>query len=50
MTGGSQSPRNRRFDRLHPFLELALLEGNLADARQRLEDLLLTGGLEILRV
>jgi hypothetical protein len=47
--GGRQRPRHGCLDRLHPVLELALLECDLAEAGERLEDLLLTGGLEILR-
>jgi hypothetical protein len=36
MAGGRQHARHGRFDRLHPFVELALLESDLADARNRL--------------
>src|SRR5215813_6734664 len=48
MPGGGERPRHRRLGRRHPILELALLERDLAEACERLEDLLLTGGLEIL--
>ena len=49
MRGGRQRPRHGRLDRLHPRLKLAFLESDLAEAGERLEDLLLAGGLEILR-
>src|SRR5262249_1114168 len=48
MPGGGERPRHGRLGRRHPILELALLERDLAEACERLEDLLLTGGLEIL--
>ena len=49
LPSGRQRPRHGRPDRLHPRLELAFLESDLAETRERLEDLLLAGGLEILR-
>src|SRR5262249_15478577 len=47
--GGRQRPRHGRLDRLPPVLELALLVCHLAEAGERLENLLLTGSLEIPR-
>jgi hypothetical protein len=49
MARGREGSRHGSLDRLHPLIELALLECDLAQARTRLEDLLLAGGLEILR-
>src|SRR5262249_50225424 len=49
MPGGRERPRHGSLSRSHPILELALLERDLAEAGEHLEDLLLTGGLEILR-
>jgi hypothetical protein len=47
LTCGGECFWHRSFGRLHPFFELTLLEQRLAVARLGLEDLLLTGGLEI---
>jgi hypothetical protein len=49
MAGRHEGSRHGSLDRLHPLIELALLECHLAQARTRLEYLLLAGGLEILR-
>src|SRR5262249_39307959 len=49
MPGGPERPRHGRLGRRHPLLELALLERDLAEACERLEDLLLAGRLEVLR-
>jgi hypothetical protein len=38
----------RRFDRLHPLLQLAFLDFGLAGRRRGLEDVFLRGGLEVL--
>jgi hypothetical protein len=49
MAGRHGGSRHGSLDRLHPLIELALLEYHLAQARTRLEYLLLAGGLKILR-
>ena len=48
MPCGRERSRRGRLGRLHPILERALLERDFAEAGLRLEDVFLTGGLEIL--
>ena len=43
-----QEARHRRFDWLHPLLQLAFLDFRLAGRRRGLEDVFLRGGLEVL--
>jgi len=49
VAGGGQRARDRRFLRSHPALELALLILGLKEAGLGLEDVFLTGGLEVVR-
>ena len=49
MPGRRERTRHRCLGWRHPVLELAFLECDLAEACERLEDLFLAGGLEVLR-
>ena len=48
VAGLGEEAGHRRFDRLHPLLQLALLDLCLARRRLGLEDVFLRGGLEVL--